>query len=72
MSSAINIKLKLRSLLRRQSKFYCITYDWDSREIVVHRSEESFIDELQDLKNNGMVKRAECYLDEPFRVNANE
>jgi hypothetical protein len=72
MQKSINIKLKLKSLLRRHEKFYCISYDWDSREIIVHRSEQDFVEDVRGLQRNGLVKRAECYLDEVFKASAKE
>jgi hypothetical protein len=64
----IDIRLKVHSLLRRKEEFYCLCFDWESREIVVHRDEASYVKELLFLKRNGMTKRAECYVKEPISV----
>lgn len=64
----MRIRQKIGSLSRRKIPFFCLTYDWDSKEIIIINDKEEYIAELLRLRELGMAKRCECNLKESFRV----
>jgi hypothetical protein len=58
MNLSINVQHKLASLLRRGEQFYAISYSWKERKIVIHPDQDSYFEEIINLRDQGMAKRS--------------
>ena len=64
----IDIIPKLRSLIRRKEQFFCLSYNFETREIVVHKSHEDYFAEIVEHRDYGHVKRAEMYCPNALQI----
>jgi hypothetical protein len=39
-----------------------LSFSWSKRELVVHKTQEDYFEEIINLRNMGMAKRSECYV----------
>ena len=68
----INLTHKIRSLFRRQQPFFCLSFDFQTRQILVHQTHDSYFAEVVEHRDAGYIKRAELYAKDTIEINAEE
>lgn len=63
MNLSLNVQHKLASLIRRGEQFYALSFCWKSKQLVVHPDQHHYFEEIVSLRDMGLAKRSECYLD---------